>query len=430
MYSKVISKIRFHHPNKVAKAIKANINHLNYIATRDGVDYTILDDTNAYEANSFKEHFENNLNLMGEITKEKSSKQSKSPKPHGLFGNFKFETLKDVEDIIREKGNEQQTIYRGMLSLSEADARELGYFQKKNWKKLLDNKMEDIAKEFGIDSINMRWVAAFHYEKGHPHVHYMFWDSTDKISQPYIPVNRQHKCREIFSKQIFEEERQQMARLKQMEKNAVLLMGHKLLNVDVNAIALKQLQKDQPHIIDKVSNRDIKKIEKMLNELLPKLPKTGSLNYQYLSPDIKTEVDKIVESILQIPAVKKELDVYMMYTEKQYDTYSATKESQKWKQDSEYNKEMHKRMANLVLRSCRNILEDKQAKDKTERQQNIEFYHAYKLIRAAAEGFMHAKNMEEQHQLQQNNQMTKTDKIAEAKRAGKIKSKNENENEV
>ena len=424
MYNKVISKIRFHQPNKVAKSIKANINHLVYIATRDGVDYTIIDYDNVYMSNDFKQQFQNNIRGL---KKEKSNPVSQNSKPHGLFGNFQFDTLKDVEDIIKEKGEHKQTIYRGIVSLCEEDAAELGYFDKIRWKELLDSKMDDIAKEFGIDSINMRWVAAFHYEKGHPHVHYMFWDSSDKISQSYIPVSRQHKCREIFSKQIYEEERRQMAKLKQEEKNAVLLLGHKILNVDVNAVALKEISKKKLHIMDKISNRSIQKIEKMTMELVAKLPRTGRLNYRYLPNDIKLEVNAIVEEIFQVPAVKKELDRYLSYMEKQYATYSSTKQTQQWRIDVEYRKEMQKRMANLVLRSCRNIMKENEKNAYlAEKQRNIGFYHGYKLIRAAAEGFMHAKNMEEQRQTQQN-QMTKNDKIAEAKRVGKIKSKEENE---
>lgn len=433
MHNVIISKIECWDSNKWRSKekrdpwkgmIKHNLNFIDYIKGREGVDYTPLEDP--------KE-----LSLA--VT-DKSSKELERTSKNGLFGHYKVGSVKEVKKVIKEYGKRHQPIFRGMLSISEADASELGYFQKKNWKALLDANMTEIGEQFNIDPVNLRWVAAFHYEKGHPHVHYMFWDATERIQKDFIFKKQQNKCREIFSKAILQEERRKMYLQKTLRKALILGGDVKNPNDETQKIHLGgytngilnefRINPVNYHIMGHISNKHISEIAKMMAAVCLDFPKEGRMDYGSLKDkELKEKINQIVDKILEIPAVKKEKEEYLYYMERQYATYSFgnTEEGKKKlaeKVQEEFTKELYTRLANKVVKICKEAIKGHRQiewQNKVLRQQL--FCDSYKLIRAAAEGFMKEKSRQEHGT--KKNELTKNQKLAEAKRQGKINNQEE-----
>lgn len=422
MYNVVVSKIECFNKREMKtsgdkrwETVKNhNLNFLDYIKGREGVDYTPL------QAN------EEVLNTQ--IKKSKLEEESKN----GLFGHYMVGSLKEVRKTIKEYADRKQPIFRGILSLSEEDAVELGYLKKEKWKQLLDSKMADVAKKMGIELVNMRWVAAYHYEKGHPHIHYMLWDATERVQKSFVTVKQQNECREIFSKEIFREERLAMAQEKSLRKLLILGKNTKVDNkeVHINGITddIFNKFKINPlnyHIMGHVSNKDISEIAKMISTICPEFPQKGGMDYGELkSKELKEKIEQIVDKILEIPAVKKEKEEYLYFMRKQYATYSfgETEEGKKKLEDKvqkEFKNELYRRLANKVIKVCKKAI--KEHPDAVWSQKLMEkklFCDSYKLIRATAEGFMKEKSRQEQKNAK--NDTTKNQKLAEAKRQGKI----------
>lgn len=418
MHNVVISKIECFNKremkadgNKRWEVVKNhNLNFLDYIKGREGVDYTPLNEDSPTKL-------------------EESSK-------NGLFGHYMVGSVKEVRKTIKTYADRKQPIFRGVLSLSEEDAAELGYFEKKKWKELMDAKMPDIAKKFGIELVNMRWVAAFHYEKGHPHIHYMLWDATERIQKAFVTTRQQNECREIFSKKIFHEELSKMAKEKSLRQLLILGKDTKENNqkIHINGLTDEIFSKFKInpvdyHIMGHISNKKISEIAKMMAAVCPQFPKEGSMKYELLDKEFKEKINPIVDKILEIPAVKKEKEEYLYFMEKQYATYSFgdTVEGKKKlaeKVQKEFANELYKSLANKVIKVCKKaIKEHPQAVWNEKIMQKKMFCDSYKLIRAAAEGFMKEKTKQEQSI--KKNDITKNQKLAEAKRQGKINNQEE-----
>lgn len=345
-HSPLVSKIRCLNPNK-HKSRVCNRNHLIYIATREGVDLsdTILDIKIADSISAME-------NLTDEsITPEAANDVyvkyiAERPRSHGLFGSDNV----DMTDIIK-LGNELADltasgvcIYRGIVSLSELDALELGYDKKENWETFMRATIPDIAKQFNIPMDKLAWTAAVHSEKTHPHAHFMFWCTDNAIRSPYIHISKQHKCREIFSKTMFEAERLQEVMNKTLTRDCIIEFGKDFMKELIPEIRLPG------HLKEEALSDLTLKMQNLINDL----PRKGRINYQLVSADIKTQVDKITSSLLSHPDIKQEYNKYLDSVENISKAYSASKKKAKYTlADNQYD--LKKRMGNIVLATAKEL---------------------------------------------------------------------------
>lgn len=168
----LMSKIRCYNPNKNHSALK-NLNYIMYIATRPGVDLTDVEFDKLTSVIDEEEpetrHSEpsGNDNYIHYIAKRQNSQ--------GLFGNFNFANTTEAAHEVRNVTDMGVNVYRGIVSLSEDDAIELGFDKKEAWVDYMNSVMNDIGNKFGIPVTSLKWCAAVHMEQGHPHCHYTFW---------------------------------------------------------------------------------------------------------------------------------------------------------------------------------------------------------------------------------------------------------------
>ena len=332
----LMSKIRCYNPNKSHAALK-NLNYIVYIGTRPGVDLT---DVKLDELTAITEE---------DITPDEPSANSqyiyyiaKRQNSQGLFGNFEFNNITEVAHEVRDVTDAGVNVYRGIVSLSEEDAVALGYNQKDTWVKYMHSVMNDVGNSFGIPLTALKWCAAVHMEQGHPHCHYTFWRTDGKVMSSYIHVSKQNEIREFLSGQMFKAEREMFLPEKNQYRDATIGAARSFMN---------SLDIDFNHIPERITQQQLQHMSSDLIELVNSLPGRGSLKYKLLPPKCKILVDKVVEDVIQIPAVNKEYTAYMKAVSDISTTYSGSTNHQATKQ-TVADEDIRKRLANSILKSA------------------------------------------------------------------------------
>ena len=331
-----MSKIRCYNPNKSHAALK-NLNYIVYIGTRPGVDLT---DVKLDELTAITEE---------DITPDEPSANSqyiyyiaKRQNSQGLFGNFEFNNITEVAHEVRDVTDAGVNVYRGIVSLSEEDAVALGYNQKDTWVKYMHSVMNDVGNSFGIPLTALKWCAAVHMEQGHPHCHYTFWRTDGKVMSSYIHVSKQNEIREFLSGQMFKAEREMFLPEKNQYRDATIGAARSFMN---------SLDIDFNHIPERITQQQLQHMSSDLIELVNSLPGRGSLKYKLLPPKCKILVDKVVEDVIQIPAVNKEYTAYMKAVSDISTTYSGSTNHQATNQ-TVADEDIRKRLANSILKSA------------------------------------------------------------------------------
>lgn len=238
--AKVISKIRAYSPNK-KDTPTGNIKHLYYIATR----------TNAV----FNEY---GSSIFGYYDYHKLSEDIQ-----------KKEVAKYIKSISQAKNN----VYRGIISLREDDAIRLGYDKRETWEKMIKNNIQDIAKVLKIPFSRLEYVGVVHLKKGNPHLHYMFWDRSQRISKCYISTYQQNKIRDIITKGIYKEELKEL--YEQRDEIKKDLKGKDLIE-EMKAINIENCDSKIPYT--KIKNPDRKKLIAQFKKIANKLPKKRKIS--------------------------------------------------------------------------------------------------------------------------------------------------------
>lgn len=225
----------------------------------------------------------------------------------GLWGKVEgMSTIENINDLgfarhLIGTASERHTIYRAILSVNHETAQEFGLYHRSEWERVLRTRISVIQKEMHIKNEDFQWMAAMHHEKGHPHVHIVYWDSGAEPKNEFISEER--------FKELSENVRHSMsaAIVNSAEINAV----HTQIS-ETTQQARKQLSAmlQSANLADALNLHHVKpaqqdEIGKRLMELAAELPARGSLKYQYLPPEYKEKLDACLTQILQISDFKK-----------------------------------------------------------------------------------------------------------------------------
>lgn len=350
-YKPLISKIRCHNPN-LRSARHANRANLHYIATREGVDHSEIsdqkqDDTMYHHASD----------------EEYTRYMAKRPRSHGLFGNIDTNDLKSIEEMVYDTSKCGKNIYRGIISLSEQDAQELGYVDSKTWYLKLTSIMPDIANELGISPTNFTWIGAFHAEPTHPHVHYQIWDNTEKVKSSFIHTSVQKRCRALIEKSffseeyertlqaVFESERDELYTLKNESRDNITDYFKEVMGI-VHVPGLQHT--DLP---EKIPEAQLRNIAAHLEDLQEILPSSGRMNYQFMPPEIKTKIDAISDIVFKQPEMRTALSQYLQ-TANQIHQISTPGYSIKAQDNAK--KEIYRRAGNIILKNMTSFLSEQE----------------------------------------------------------------------
>jgi len=406
-YKPIISKIRCHNPN-LKSSKHANRGNAHYIATREGTDFSAI----------LEEKQDNRMHNTA-TDEEYTRYIAKRPRSHGLFGNIETDDLKSVEQLIYKTSQKGTNIYRGIISLSERDAQELGYVNSSTWYQQLKAMMPDIAKELGISPTNFTWIGAFHAEPSHPHVHYQIWDNTDKIQSSFLHVSVQKRCRAVIEKAIFPEEYEKtLQAVFEAEKDELYSTKNasreQIMNYFKEVMDMKHVpgieHTDMP---SKLPTGESQKIATHLEQLKDLLPESGRMYYKFMTPDVKKKIDKISDIIFKQPEMKAALSKYLENANYIHQIKNPGYDKQA--QDNA-KKEIYRRAGNIILKAVSDDLEQKflyegQIQEKLIASQVESAQTIFKITETAPDTVDHTVYLQEQDEPLILDELNDTEKI-------------------
>ena len=256
--AKLITKFRYLKPSRKRKAG----GYATYIATREGVEKL------PQEQKTYADYI------------------ATRPRSQGLFSDEGVEI--NLRQLSRELNSYQGNLWTVILSLSREDAERLGFDTAARWRDFLRSERSEIAEQFHIPQGNLRWYAAFHNEKHHPHVHLMIWSEDEK--EGYLSERGIEKLRSSFAKSIFAQDWCNIYDSYTNARNTLRQESRERMREIIGAI--------------NAGTYENKTIENLLLQLARQLSATtGKKQYGYLKPELKRLVDAIVTEFAKDPRI-------------------------------------------------------------------------------------------------------------------------------
>lgn len=295
---------------------------------------------------------------------------------HGLFGKMlgkefgNIENIKEVADYIYDKTKENTNMYRGIISLKEEEALRLNYDKKETWEELIKGNIFEIADKIGIPSSRVEYCGAVHMEKRHPHTHFILWDKEQKVKEPFIHSSIANKIRVDLTKKIYADELREFYQLKNEARDILSSNSSDFFKDFFEPFAhmdkeeykktIEKLRKNPDnalgHLIDnRIAPFVLEDFALKILEFKEKLPKTGRLNYKFLLPELKSELEDIVlDLVSNNEHFLREFEKYGNISKtiaSHYSTDEIILEKAKQKAETE----LLKRLSNRLLKSIKEI---------------------------------------------------------------------------
>lgn len=332
--------------------------HVEYIATRPGVDIKKEEDIAKDEMSLLNEQLsavpsaaespaqDINANIRY-IAQRPGVAAEKGV--HGLFGNFDTSDLSKTAYHVSNLVEDGRTIFQGVLSLREDDAVETGYDQKQNWIDYLNKMLPQLGSRLGIPASNLRWCAAFHPKKGHPHCHYILWSDVDEVRDPFIPTAKQNEYRKMFSDEIFREERQREMINKTLFRDILKDTGGA-----ITSELFQELVKNPIWLPGNFSSQELQDLSRQLAQMYLAMPSHGRFAYKLMPEEVKTSLDNISKQILNLPAMRDNYQSYLNAAATVAATSSPTIDSREISRQKAIF-DLQKRIMNKILDVCREM---------------------------------------------------------------------------
>lgn len=345
-----------------AENTSKNMSHISYIGMRPGVD---LGTEKKLDESALEDNFELDIKEESYISPISAAGHVKyaheRPRSHGLFSS---DEVNNVKEIQQELNSHKGIVWRGILSLKETDAIRLGYDDREAWEDMLRSTVPLMANEMGIPESNLRWVAAFHQEQGHPHVHLVLWEKDPKRQRGLLTHPETKEIKKMFVSEIYGEERLRLSQEKTVERDLIRHIAKEDLVKTVELMREVRAEQKQVELEMKAAGavRSVgipPKLYKETNvELAGKLsdlsaimPQRGRLSYKFMPDDVKTKVDEISDWILKQPAQREPLDKYLNAVEMMTRQYTFKPEQIGEAKNKAYA-DIQKRVSQIVLKAA------------------------------------------------------------------------------
>ena len=214
---------------------------------------------------------------------------------HGLFGNIldtdevEMLELDTIKKHIQNVSKKNIDVFKTVISLKNEDAMEYGYFNKKSWKEMLEERMPEIARAFKIPLNDLEWVAAFHAKKDKPHCHLIVWNKNQDMSVQRKPFVNYKQIRSAVAKSVFKEELKAIYEIKDVSKS---LLGKMSKNeVDTYKEDLKKLYQNEDLMLKAVNTENT---QNFVNKALGDMKKDDVIYISNNSdPENYTQIKKL-----------------------------------------------------------------------------------------------------------------------------------------
>lgn len=242
---------------------------------------------------------------------------------HSLFGKLNNEDIsykdkKEILDYIDEKAK-TQFFNKAVISIKEDEAEKYGMINKEEWINLINLKIKDIAKEYGIREDQVDYLASVHTEPGHIHCHLVFFDRNNKEqSNNFIKYDR---IKRELNKYVYKEEISKIQEVQNKSKDTKLLkenfnkdmeilIGRSTLKMFNNRINIKELNNIQKEILsfyEKLKDYQEKNNKNSFRKaFLPSLLKDELRKLSFLIVGSSTQLSKNVKDYIN-SSIKQEV---------------------------------------------------------------------------------------------------------------------------
>lgn len=292
---------------------------------------------------------------------------------HSLFGtlnnndNVYGMKKSDILAYIKDKVSLGAYVYKTVISLTGEDSEKYGYTTKDDWENLIRANIKLIADEYNIKLENLDWVASFHTEEEHPHIHLVFYDkSVTKRAKPYVQYD---KIKQKLNYSVYKKDIQPLLD----EKNSIKKEIRDIFKNNIDEI----ISYDANKIFNnKIAQNSLNEIAVLLKELYQikdleyKTTKRGSWKMQYQTPEVKEKIRAITNKIIQSSSqIKSEVNSYInacIETEKIKNVNNTSKQTRRAiehtvKKETEFIlKKVDNQILEYLKESKRKIMEEQQ----------------------------------------------------------------------
>lgn len=216
---------------------------------------------------------------------------------------------------VETPGN--STVWRHVYSLNASDCERLGV-DRNYMKNLIALKADELAKAYNISPNHLRMVCSWHNKDFHPHLHFLVW-STDS-REAFIPHREKEtdksaalnaatrKVKSSFTNEIFRGDLEYLKEEKSKRRDKLNEQLRKLVSSE--------------YLVDREITDALKDLGKDLRET------PGKHTYKFLPPQLKAEVDSVLEKIMQRDPILRSM--YEEYLDSQKElalTYASYEET-------------------------------------------------------------------------------------------------------
>lgn len=209
------------------------------------------------------------------------------------------------------------TVWRHVYSLNASDCERLGV-DRNYMKNLIALKADELAKAYNISPNHLRMVCSWHNKDFHPHLHFLVW-STDS-REAFIPHREKEtdksaalnaatrKVKSSFTNEIFRGDLEYLKEEKSKRRDKLNEQLRKLVSSE--------------YLVDREITDALKDLGKELRET------PGKHTYKFLPPQLKAEVDSVLEKIMQRDPILRSM--YEEYLDSQKElalTYASYEET-------------------------------------------------------------------------------------------------------
>ncbi|MGE7828548.1 MobP3 family relaxase [Paenibacillus sp. NPDC093718] len=356
--SPVIFKMRFYVPEKGSKVTQSkNAAHIRYIGTRPGTD---LGETDLRSDRDWDNELDVEVPDPGTAAGHVKYADER-PGSHGLFSYS--DEKPDLQEVQQELMEHKGLVWRMVLSLAEEDAKRLGYTERGKWEDTVRSSISDAAAKMGITETNLKWVAAFHQEQGHPHVHIVMWEKNPIRRRGQVYPKLLEDMKKTFAKEIFAEERMILNQEKTAMRELMRSMSKEDLSNAVQVMRdVREMQKEidlelnsmgvsKSSLAPKLFLEDRKEIADRIQQIAELLPQKGRIAYKYMPENVKQSVSDTSRWLLNSPSFNHSLSRYYSAVERMTRQYT-TKEDDINKAKENAYKDLEKRISQIVLRAA------------------------------------------------------------------------------
>ena len=252
----------------------ANAQHLQYIGTREGV-----------------------------LTENSDN---------GLFGQLGGEFLDNVEltqasSYIAKMTAPNRDIFRCVYSFTSESAEEAYLRTRKDWQDWAKLRAYEIAEAMNIPMRCFEYYAAVHLKEGQPHIHFMYWNTEQKIAINKVdPL----KCDDIRIAAIKSTYKEYFTELHNEEDRLIAKLRQGFVD-ELRCDNTMLLRSEPKRCTDAAQpSSDCDTVSHLMTDISANLPKNGRLAYGYMSIVVKQQLDELTDYIIQNSS-----ELYSIYCE-------------------------------------------------------------------------------------------------------------------